>query len=44
MHYLSPTVYAYFLWCGDVVNRGQQNVGGLLYVDSNYSYFSDNNK
>ena len=27
----------------DVVNRSQQNLGGLLYVGSNCSYFSDNN-
>ena len=42
--YLS-TVYAYCLWCGHAVNRGQQNLGGLLYVgsNSNCSYFSDNN-
>ena len=43
MHYLSPTVYAYCLWCAHVVNRGQQNLGGLLYVGSNCSYSSDNN-
>ena len=43
MHYLSPTAYTYFLWCGHVVNRGQQNFGGLLYVGSNSSYFSDDN-
>ena len=43
MHYLYPTVYAYCLWCGHVVNRGQQNPGGLLYVGSNCSYFSDIN-
>ena len=42
MHYLSPTVYAYCLWCGYVVNRGQQNLGDLLYVGSNCSYFSEN--
>ena len=41
MHYLSLTVYAYFLWCGNVVNRGQQNFGGLLYVGSNCNYFPD---
>ena len=43
MQHLSPTVYAYYLWCGHVVNRGQQNLGGLLYVGSNCSYFFDNN-
>ena len=43
MHYLSPTVYAYCLWCGHVLKRDQQNLGGLLYVGSNCSYFSDNN-
>ena len=43
MHYLSPTVYAYCLWCGHVVNRGQQNLGGILYVCSNCSYFPVNN-
>ena len=32
-----------FLWCGQVVNRGQQNFGGLLYVGSNWSYFFENN-
>ena len=31
------------IWCGHVVNRGQQNFGGLLYVGSNCSYFSENN-
>ena len=43
MHYVSPTVYVYFLWCGHVVNRGQQNFGGFLFVGSNCSYFSENN-
>ena len=44
MHYLSPTVYAYCLGCGHVVNRGQKNLGGILYVCSNCSYFPvDNN-
>ena len=43
MHYLSPTAYAYCLWYGHVVNRGQQNLAGLLYIGSNCSYFSANN-
>ena len=37
---ISPIVYAYFLWCEDAVN---QDFGGLLYVGSNSSYFSNNN-
>ena len=43
MHYLSPKVYAYFLQYGHVVNRGQQNFGGFLYIGSNCSYFPENN-
>ena len=43
MHYLSPTVYAYCLWCGYVVNQSHQNLGSLLYVGSNCSYFYENN-
>ena len=43
MHYLSPTVHAYFLWREHVVNRDQQNFGGFICVGSNCSYFSDNN-
>ena len=38
---ISPIVYAYFLRCGHAVN---QDFGGLLYVGSNSSYFSNDNK
>ena len=27
-----PPVYTYYLWCGYVLNRGQQNLGGLLVI------------
>ena len=43
MHYLSPSAYAYFSWCGHVFNQGQQNFGGLLYVGLNCSNISDDN-
>ena len=44
MHYLSPEVYGHFLWCEHVVNKGQLHFGGLLYVGSNCSYFSEKKK
>ena len=45
MHYISPKLYAYFLWCEHILKQGQQKFVGLLYVGSNCSCFSndDNN-